>query len=169
MRGNWPLVPTMDVVVPHTRTMADMFEVLDVVVANDPETRGDLWRAQPWIVIPRASAVRPKSYPALLPDGVESARKVLAGKRFGIPRMYVNADAEAGVGENLGIGGSTGRRIQTRQSVLDLFQAAGGRADRRRRRGGAGGLPGGVQLRTRPRERPVDQDPRIRQPGVPAP
>ena len=125
VRGNWPLVPTLDVVVPHTRTMADMFEVLDVVVANDPETRGDLWRAQPWIVIPRASAVRPKSYPALLPDGVESARKVLAGKRFGIPRMYVNADAEAGVGENLGIGGSTGRRIQTRQSVLDLFQAAG--------------------------------------------
>ena len=125
VRGNWPLVPTMDVVVPHTRTMADMLEVLDVVVANDPETRGDLWRAQPWIVIPRASAVRPKSYPALLPDGPDAARKVLAGKRFGVPRMYVNADPDAGLGENLGIGGSTGQRIQTRQSVLDLFQAAG--------------------------------------------
>lgn len=125
VRGNWPLVPTMDVVVPHTRTMADMFEVLDVIVANDADTRGDLWRAQPWIVIPRASAVRPKSYPALLPSDREAARKVLAGKRFGIPRMYVNADPEAGVGENLGIGGSTGQRIETRQSVLDLFQAAG--------------------------------------------
>ena len=125
VRGNWPLVPTMDVVVPHTRTMADMFEVLDVIVVNDRDPRGDLWRAQPWIVIPRASAVRPKSYPALLPPDVDSAGKILAGKRFGIPRMYVNADPEAGVGENLGIGGSTGRRIETRQSVLDLFQAAG--------------------------------------------
>ena len=35
-RGGWPLVPTMDVVVPHTRTMADMLEVLDVIVADDP-------------------------------------------------------------------------------------------------------------------------------------
>ena len=117
VRGNWPLVPTMDVVVPHTRTMADLFEVLDVIVANDPDTRGDLWRAQPWIVIPRASAVRPKSYRGL--------REGLAGKRFGVPRMYINADPEAGVGDGLGIGGSTGRRIETRQSVLDLFQAAG--------------------------------------------
>ncbi|MCZ0971028.1 amidase family protein [Streptomyces albulus] len=48
VRGNWPLVPTMDVVVPHTRTMADLLELLDVVVADDPQTRGDLWRAQPW-------------------------------------------------------------------------------------------------------------------------
>ena len=125
VRGNWPLVPTMDVVVPHTRTMADMLEVLDVVVANDPDPRGDLWRCQPWIVIPRASAVRPKSYRALLPADRSAAHEALAGKRFGVPRMYVNADPEAGVGENLGIGGSTGRRIETRQSVLDLFQAAG--------------------------------------------
>ena len=65
MRGNWPLVPTMDVVVPHTRTMADMFEVLDVIVADDPQTRGDFWREQPWVDIPKASEVRPQCYPAL--------------------------------------------------------------------------------------------------------
>ena len=124
VRGNWPLVPTMDVVVPHTRTMADMAEVLDVVVADDTDPRGDLWRMQPWISIPRASAVRPASYRALLPPNREAARKTLAGKRFGVPRMYVNADPEAGVGEGLGIGGSTGQRIDTRQSVIDLFQAA---------------------------------------------
>ena len=29
VRGNWPLVPTMDVVVPHTRTMDDLLEVLE--------------------------------------------------------------------------------------------------------------------------------------------
>ena len=44
-RGGWPLVPTMDVVVPHARTMADLLEVLDVVVAPDPDKRGDFWRA----------------------------------------------------------------------------------------------------------------------------
>ncbi|CAN1493069.1 GatA Asp-tRNAAsn/Glu-tRNAGln amidotransferase A subunit and related amidases [Mycobacteriaceae bacterium] len=125
VRGNWPLVPTMDVVVPHTRTMADMFEVLDVLVADDANPRGDLWRLQPWVKIPRASSVRPYSYSALLPAGREAARSSLVGKRFGVPRMYVNADAEAGVGHGLGIGGPTGRRIETRQSVIDLFQAAG--------------------------------------------
>lgn len=124
VRGNWPLVPTMDVVVPHTRTMADMFEVLDVIVADDPDPRGDLWRMQPWITIPRSSAVRPDSYRALLPADAAAARHTLAGKRFGVPRMYINADPEAGVGEGLGIGGSTGQRIDTRQSVIDLFQQA---------------------------------------------
>ena len=124
VRGNWPLVPTMDVVVPHTRTMADMFEVLDVIVADDPDPRGDLWRMQPWITIPRSSAVRPDSYRALLPADSAAARHTLAGKRFGVPRMYINADPEAGVGEGLGIGGSTGQRIDTRQSVIDLFQQA---------------------------------------------
>ncbi len=124
VRGNWPLVPTMDVVVPHTRTMADMAEVLDVIVADDPEPRGDLWRLQPWITIPKSSAVRPESYLALLPGDPEAARKALAGKRFGVPRMYINADPEQGVGEDLGIGGSTGQRIETRQSIVELFQAA---------------------------------------------
>ncbi len=65
VRGNWPLVPTMDVVVPHTRSMADLLEVLDVMVADDADSRGDFWRTQPWVPIPRASAVRPDSYPAL--------------------------------------------------------------------------------------------------------
>ena len=55
VRGNWPLVPTMDVVVPHTRTVADLLEVLDVVVADDAETRGDFWRTKPWVPIPAAS------------------------------------------------------------------------------------------------------------------
>ena len=125
VRGNWPLVPTMDVVVPHTRTMADMAEVLDVIVADDADTRGDLWRSQPWIAIPAASKVRPGSYREIIPTDTAAARKVLAGKRFGVPRMYINADPEAGVGEGLGIGGATGQRIETRQSVIDLFQAVG--------------------------------------------
>lgn len=127
VRGNWPLVPTMDVVVPHARTMADLLEVLDVIVADDPETRGDFWRAQPWVELPAASAVRPASYPALRATDAADARDVLEGKRIGVPRMYVNADPEAGTAEpggTVGIGGSTGQRIETRDTVIELWEAA---------------------------------------------
>ncbi|MER7842421.1 amidase [Kitasatospora sp. NPDC096077] len=123
VRGNWPLVPTMDVVVPHTRTMADLFELLDVVVADDPQTRGDLWRAQPWVPIPPASRVRPDSYPALAPADPAAARAALAGRRVGVPRMYINADPEAGTNPEGGIGGQTGQRVDTRASVIALWEA----------------------------------------------
>nr|WP_234452752.1 amidase [Pseudomonas fluorescens] len=119
VRGNWPLTPTMDVVVPYARTMADLLEVLDVVVAEDTDTRGDLWRLQPWVPIPSVASVRPASY-AELAVGSES----LAGKRFGVPRMYINADPEAGTSEKPGIGGPTGQKIHTRASVIDLWHAA---------------------------------------------
>ncbi|MDR9875213.1 amidase [Pseudomonas allii] len=119
VRGNWPLTPTMDVVVPYARTMADLLEVLDVVVAEDPDTRGDLWRLQPWVPIPSVTSVRPVSY-ADLTVTAES----LAGKRFGVPRMYINADPDAGTSEKPGIGGPTGQRINTRASVIDLWNDA---------------------------------------------
>ncbi|WP_256105956.1 amidase [Streptomyces sp. ODS05-4] len=124
VRGNWPLVPTMDVVVPHTRTMADLLEVLDVIVADDPETRGDLWRAQPWVTLPAASQVRPAAYPALAPADASAAGAALAGKRVGVPTMYINADPGAGTNPEGGIGGQTGQRIDTRPSVIALWQAA---------------------------------------------
>ncbi|MHC5558963.1 amidase [Kocuria sp. U4B] len=124
VRGNWPLVPTMDVVVPHTRTMADLLEVLDVVVADDAETRGDFWRVQPWVEIPTASAVRPASYRALEVADAAAAARVLTGVRLGVPRMYIGADPEAGTAEHPGIGGPTGRRIEPRASVLALWEAA---------------------------------------------
>ena len=119
-RGNWPLVPTMDVVVPHTRTMSDLLEVLDAIVADDIETRGDFWRTQPWIPIPSASAVRPESYPALATDATAS----LVGARIGIPRMYINADPDAGSAARPGIGGPTGQRIDTRASVIARWESA---------------------------------------------
>ena len=119
VRGNWPLTPTMDVVVPFARTMADLFEVLDVVVADDPDTRGDLWRMQPWVPIPDACAVRPESYLALIANADS-----LVGKRLGVPRMYINADPDAGTSESPGIGGPTGQRIITRASVIDLWEQA---------------------------------------------
>ncbi|RSS84315.1 amidase [Streptomyces sp. WAC06614] len=124
VRGNWPLVPTMDVVVPHTRTMADLLELLDVIVADDPHTRGDLWRAQPWVQLPSPSQVRPASYPDLAPTDAGAASEALAGKRVGVPRMYINADPAAGTNPDGGIGGQTGQRIDTRPSVIALWEAA---------------------------------------------
>ena len=116
VRGNWPLVPTMDVVVPHTRSMADLLEVLEVIVADDAQVRGDLWRAQPWVAIPKASEHRPASYPALTGS--------LAGKRLGVPAMYINADPLAGTAVAPGIGGPTGQKIETRASIMDLWVRA---------------------------------------------
>lgn len=97
--------------------MADMFEVLDILVAGDHNASGDFWRDQAWVALPSASKVRPKSYRSL-----ES--KSLRGNRFGVPAMYVNAETEVGKGENCGIGGPTGQRIDTRASVIDLWTAA---------------------------------------------
>lgn len=119
VRGNWPLTPTMDVVVPYARTMADLLEILDVVVADDPDTTGDLWRLQPWVPIPKASSVRPDSYANLAVDA-----GVLAGKRLGVPKMYINKDEAAGTSEKPGIGGPTGQRIHTRASVISLWENA---------------------------------------------
>ena len=109
VRGNWPLVPTMDVVVPHTRTMTDMLELLNVIVDDDTETRGDFWRTQPWILIPKSSALRPRNYERLENPGA------LAGTTVGVPRMYINKDAESD------------DQIVTRDSVIELWESA--RAD----------------------------------------
>ncbi|MBD9398152.1 amidase [Pseudomonas sp. PDM11] len=119
VRGNWPLTPTMDVVVPFARSMADLLEVLDVVVADDTDTRGDLWRLQPWVPIPKASDIRPASYLDLT-----AKPEALKGKRLGVPRMYINKDELAGTSEKPGIGGPTGQRIHTRASVIELWEQA---------------------------------------------
>lgn len=121
VRGNWPLVPTMDVVVPHTRTMADLLEILDVLVVDDSQTRGDFWRRQPWIDLPLPSAIRPDSYASLAFSSRPTAAAHLADTRIGVPRMYLNADPDAGTGSPLG--GPMGSRIETRESVIALWEA----------------------------------------------
>ncbi len=112
VRGNWPLVPTMDVVVPYTRTVAEMFVVLNAIVADDPETRGDFWRVQPWIALPAASTVRPASYEALGEAAADDGRAAFAGRRFGVPKLYIGGDD------------ASGEKIVTRASVIDQWRAA---------------------------------------------
>lgn len=104
LRGNWPLVPTMDVVVPHTRSMGDMLALLDVIVADDTKSRGDFWRVQRAVEIPPSSQLRPASYAALQ----RSSDQPLAGMRIGMPRKYLGAETS----------------IPIRPSVLALAHAA---------------------------------------------
>lgn len=106
IRGNWPLVATMDVVVPYARSMADLFEILNVLVVDDPDTRGDFWRYQTAIALPKASEVRPTDYRELADSGA------LSGKRIGVPRMYINKEADSA------------NPIETRQSIIDLWTLA---------------------------------------------
>ena len=119
-RGNWPLVPTRDVVVPHTRSMDDLLEVLDIIVDDDATPRGDFWRTQPWIEIPAASSVRPESYLSLATDA-----SALTGTVLGVPRMYINADPDAGTGpdhtDSPGLCGSMGKRVHTGPDVMALW------------------------------------------------
>jgi len=102
VRGNWPLVPTMDVVVPHARSVDDLLHLLDAVVADDPVLEGDLWRQQEWVTLPAASAVRPESY-------VDLPRLPLHGLRLAVPRLYVNGDP------------GSAHPINTRDSVMTLW------------------------------------------------
>jgi amidase len=104
VRGNWPLVPTMDVVVPHTRSVDDLLHLLDAVVDDDPIREGDLWRLQDWIAVPAASEVRPASYIDLPP-------LPLNGLRLAVPRLYINADP------------ASTYPVRTRKSVMALWES----------------------------------------------
>lgn len=86
IRGNWPLFTTRDTVVPHTRSVKDMMTLLDVIVAEDDIKTGDFWREQPFVKLTPLDQVRPKSYHDLANE------KSLAGKRLGVPKMYIGED-----------------------------------------------------------------------------
>ncbi|OZD86909.1 hypothetical protein CH260_15760 [Rhodococcus sp. 05-2256-B2] len=86
IRGNWPLFPVRDVVVPHTRTVGEMLAPLDVVVQDDPDSSNDLWREQTAVELPAASEVRPQRYDELAQEDS------LDGLRFGVPKMYIGED-----------------------------------------------------------------------------
>lgn len=104
IRGNWPLWPTRDVVVPHTRTVEDTFTVLDVLMEEDERPDGDFWLTQPFVDLPDVEDVRPEDFAALKDENA------LEGKRIGVPRIYLNKEPDSK------------RPIQTRQSIIDLWE-----------------------------------------------
>jgi len=90
IRGNWPLYPTCDVVVPHTRTMSDMFTLLDVITAKDEVTAGDFWRHQHFVELPEPWMDRPKSFLNL------SKENSLKGLCIAVPQMYIGGPQQPG-------------------------------------------------------------------------
>ncbi|SCL37015.1 amidase [Micromonospora pallida] len=78
--GNWPLHPYRDVVVPHTRTVADQRRLLSVLAGPDDR---DVWQRQRALDMSTAHRVA-----AALRDGT-GERVSLAGRRLGVPRLYV--------------------------------------------------------------------------------
>lgn len=84
-RGQWPLYPTCDVIVPHTRSMEDLFTLLDVIVADDSDAAEgiDFWRNQQFVPIPKASDFRPVSFHSL------EDPYSLIGKRIAVPKCFI--------------------------------------------------------------------------------
>ncbi|KAM0811595.1 putative Amidase signature domain-containing protein [Seiridium cardinale] len=89
IRGNWPLYPTCDVVVPHTRTMDDMLALLEVITAKDTLTHGDFWRDQPFVKLPEpwGASRSPGSFRSV------ATSTSLHGVRVAVPAMYVGGSA----------------------------------------------------------------------------
>ncbi|WAO96172.1 Hypothetical protein NCS54_01383600 [Fusarium falciforme] len=106
-RGQWPLYPTCDVIVPHTRTVPDLFDVLNIIAFDDDKasTGIDFWRNQPYVPIPKTSLVRPLNFHHLKDP------HALRGKRIGVPHRF------------LGRRGTDHSNICA-DSVLELFDRA---------------------------------------------
>lgn len=93
IRGNWPLYPTCDVVVPHTRTMDDILKLLGTLTAVDSSTSGDFWRDQPFLELekPWTGAAGDHGMFKAISDITS-----LAGKRIAVPSMYIGGSAPDG-------------------------------------------------------------------------
>lgn len=109
LRGVFPLYPTCDVLVPHTRTVSDLFRILDVLAVSDPAPVGDFWNEQNIVSIPSMSGIRPESFSTL------QDKSSLQGKRIGVPSMYIGGD-DSSV--------PTISRVQTRPSIIKLWHEA---------------------------------------------
>lgn len=83
IRGNWPLYPTCDVIVPHTRTVDDLLQLLNVITAEDTITKGDFWRNQPLISSSKSWPNVPTNF-----CSIKDAEH-LKGKTIAVPRMYI--------------------------------------------------------------------------------
>ncbi|KAJ5351815.1 hypothetical protein N7452_000789 [Penicillium brevicompactum] len=109
LRGVWPLYATCDVLVPHTRTVEDLFHVLDVLAVSDPTPKGDFYQEQKLISIPSIDTLRPQSFSALR----ENAS--LRGKRIAVPSMYIGGDQSSL---------NPASEVNTRASIIKLWQQA---------------------------------------------
>jgi Asp-tRNA(Asn)/Glu-tRNA(Gln) amidotransferase A subunit family amidase len=85
-RGVWPLYPTCDVLVPHTRTVKDMLNVLDCLAVKDHRDHENFWSQQKYVTIEEVK--RPESFLELL----SNAENALKGKRLAAPKMFIGGN-----------------------------------------------------------------------------
>ena len=109
LRGIWPLYPTCDVLVPHTRTVADLLLILDVLAVADNSPIGDFYNEQKLIPIPSITSLRPQSFSTL------QDKSALQGKRIGVPSMYIGGDDSTIAPIS---------RVRTRPSIIKLWKQA---------------------------------------------
>lgn len=109
LRGVFPLYPTCDVLVPHTRSVADLFRVLDVLAVADQTPVGDFYNEQSVVSIPSITSIRPKSFSTL------GDRSSLKGKRIAVPSMYIG-------GNDSSIPPIS--KVNTRPSIIKLWKEA---------------------------------------------
>lgn len=84
IRGNWPLIPAGDVVVPFTRSVKDLMTLLDIIAVTDNDTTCDFWRDQLFVPLPVVEDTRPESYLSL------ADADSLRGKRIGVPKVFID-------------------------------------------------------------------------------
>ncbi|KAJ5359367.1 Amidase [Penicillium cataractarum] len=109
LRGVFPLYPTCDVLVPHTRTVEDLFHVLDVLGVPDPAPAGDFYNEQPFVKLPTMNTIRPDSFTTLKDNAS------LKGKRIGVPSMYIGGDDASILPVS---------KVSTRASIIKLWREA---------------------------------------------
>lgn len=109
LRGVFPLYPTCDVLVPHTRTVADLFHVLDVLAISDPNPMGDFYNEQKIVPLSSVTTIRPGSFSTL------QDKSSLQGKRIGVPSMYIGGDDSCVLPLS---------KVHTRASIIKLWQEA---------------------------------------------
>ncbi|KAL2206385.1 amidase signature enzyme [Sarocladium strictum] len=92
IRGNWPLYPTCDVVVPHARTMDDLLKLLEVISVEDEVTNGDFWRRQSFVKLEKPWGGLPRNEVFVEAGSCQS----LKGLRVAIPSMYAGGNCSEG-------------------------------------------------------------------------
>ena len=108
VRGNWPLYPTCDVPVPHTRSIKDLLALLDVVAVKDPIEKGEFWREQKFVDIQEPWQDKPKSSFKKI-----SSFKSLSGLRIAVPELFIGGPAPEGA-----------RQVETGPAVVELWNQA---------------------------------------------
>ncbi|KAI8712186.1 Amidase domain-containing protein [Fusarium sp. LHS14.1] len=108
VRGNWPLYPTCDVPVPHTRSIKDLLALLDVVAVKDPIEKGEFWREQKFVDIQEPWENKPKSSFKEI-----SSFKSLSGLRIAVPEMFIGGPAPEGA-----------KQVETSPAVVELWNQA---------------------------------------------